>query len=338
MRRARPRPAPPRSCRSASTSGYCPNVARASGPRGGRRAGRRAARGRSRTSGRAHSDQRSDGANAAHALRRPRGGRRRPAGRASAAAKPSSSSGAMARPRPRRSTRSPIESPAEHHRRQAGPEVVEHARAEGEARLEMVVMGAHADVGLEQVRLALGVGHPARVEVHAAPSRPRSRAKRDRLLGAGGHAAGSSAGRPVPRNTRCTGGPRLARRSSARIGVSGSSQRQTPPAQSSTRSSAPIPGQTPFMHRAVAPRRLAPGGRTAPRRRRRGRWGRRGSGRGRRARQPHAAEPEVALLLARADHEVGHRALAEHRSPAAAREEPASPSPTASSTSIICGL
>ena len=35
--------------------------------------------------------------------------------------------------------------------------------------------------------------------------------------------------------------------------------------------------------------------------------------------EPHAPKPQVALLLARADHEVGHRALSEHRAPGASR-------------------
>ena len=108
-------------------------------------------------------------------------------------------------------------------------------------------MRAHAEVGLEQVGLALGVGHPAAVEVHAARPRGRARARRRSPRRRwSGCAPGRAPGRPVPRNTRCTGRPSARRRSTARIGVSASSQRQTPPAHSSTRSSAPMPGQTPL--------------------------------------------------------------------------------------------
>jgi len=51
------------------------------------------------------------------------------------------------------------------HDGKARPEVVEHPGAEGIARLEVRVMGTHAEVGFHKVQCALVVGHPV-VEDH----------------------------------------------------------------------------------------------------------------------------------------------------------------------------
>ena len=212
---------------------------------------------------------------------------------------------------------------ARDHRGQAGPEVIEHARTKGEARLEVLVVSGHSQVRVEQVGPALGVGHPARVEVHAASLEPALAREGDRRPGARG-----DAGRVERRAARAQE-DQVHARARARAGapppgsgVSASSQRQTPPAHSITRSPAPIRGNTPLQHRPVragAGRSGRPNGHHVDEQPERGVGA--VAPRVDQARHPHAPEPQVALLLARAHHEVGHRALAEHRRsrPGAAR-------------------
>ena len=53
------------------------------------------------------------------------------------------------------------------HVREARPQVVEHPGPEGEAGLEVVVVGGDAEVGLQQPRPPLRVGDPVVVDVHA---------------------------------------------------------------------------------------------------------------------------------------------------------------------------
>ena len=70
--------------------------------------------------------------------------------------------GATVRPSPSRSTRSAMRVAAGGDHRQARPEVVEHPRAEREARLEVIVVRGHAEVRVEQ---------PARRARRRGPSR-----------------------------------------------------------------------------------------------------------------------------------------------------------------------
>ena len=121
--------------------------------------------------------------------------------------------------------RSPSASPARATTGQPGPQVVEDPRAEGEARLEVVVVGGDAEVGLEQPRAALGVRDPAVVEVHAPALQPQlSRERHARGRARVRVARCASAGRRTPMNTRCAAvragapsrGSRSARRASPR--------------------------------------------------------------------------------------------------------------------------
>ena len=277
-------PTPPRSRRSESTSRYCPKVARATVPRG-RPPRRPPARIEAEVEERARAlgppERRRE---RRHALTHGRvarlvaeqGGERR--GEALVVLR-----------RDRLAERAAVHQLADrvarrHHRRQPRPEVVEHARAEREARLEMVVVGAHAHVGLEQVRPALGVGHPARVEVHALLQAAVAR-EPARLLLAGRHggrverraarAQEHEVHRPAP------GSPSRSsardRRERVEPAPDAAGPQQHPVVRADARPDA-------LHHGSVAPRRLAPGARTAPRPRTRGRWGRPRSGRGRSAR------------------------------------------------------
>ena len=50
------------------------------------------------------------------------------------------------------------------HHRKRSPQVVENARSEAEGRLEVFEVGAHSNVGVEQIVGALSVGNPPLVE------------------------------------------------------------------------------------------------------------------------------------------------------------------------------
>ena len=93
-------------------------------------------------------------------------------------------------PSPSRSTRSARSSPLGADDRQAGPEAVEHARAEREAGLEVVAMRRDRAVRVRKPRRPLGVRDPAGVEDHGRPSTPARRPARARSRGrAGGRPA-----------------------------------------------------------------------------------------------------------------------------------------------------
>jgi hypothetical protein len=70
--------------------------------------------------------------------------------------------------------------------RQPGPEVIEDARAKREARLQVVEMGGHTEVGLSQPGTALGVRDPALVEVDALTLEPLRSGELARLGGEAG--------------------------------------------------------------------------------------------------------------------------------------------------------
>ena len=98
--------------------------------------------------------------------------------------------------------------PAAVHGREAGPEVVEEARAERELGLEAVGMGRDADVGLEEQRAALLERNP-RQEVHSREKEPLR----------GGHVATRPASTASPPPTKVHG---PGRSSKIRIAESGS--------------------------------------------------------------------------------------------------------------------
>ncbi len=64
--------------------------------------------------------------------------------------------------------------------RQSGPEIVEHACAEREIRLDVVQVRAHAHVSVEEVRTSPVVRDPARIEEHVRSGEPEAVALRAR--------------------------------------------------------------------------------------------------------------------------------------------------------------
>ena len=150
--------------------------------------------------------------------------RRRRAARKSASSSASTSSGGTVSPSPWRSMRSAKRVAAGRDDRQRRPEVVEDARPERERGLDVVEVRADADVGLEQVVLAVVVVDPVLVEEHVGVDEaelvgelPRARPPCASRARAGSGA--SSRGRTAA--PRAAGSRSL---STARSSVSGSNQ------------------------------------------------------------------------------------------------------------------
>ena len=145
---------------------------------------------------------------------------------AQAAAKASASPGATVRrgrrPRP---VAERVAARGDH--REPGPQVVEHAGAVGEARLEVVVVGGHAEVGLQQPRAALLVGHPAGLKCTRVPLQPERASARASAAASAACSSRSVQRRAARRPWKTRSRRRRARAGrAARIAVGASSQSQ----------------------------------------------------------------------------------------------------------------
>ena len=139
---------------------------------------------------------------------------------------------------------------------------------------------ATPEVGVEQIGAALGVGHPAVIEVHAAPSRPRSRAKATAAPALVGMLAGVERRAARAQEDQVRGEAALAEALDRTDGR----ERIEPAPHPARPQHHPVAGADLREHLPQhRPRRPGAGGRAGrrgPRRRTAGTWGRRGSSRG----------------------------------------------------------